>query len=77
MLPADLLDRLLPDTEPTSRWEEANPPRNLPAGAEVTRFAPSPTGFLHIGGVYTATVAKELAAKEAKAAALDEVSPQA
>ena len=61
MLPADLLDRLLPDTAPTERWEEANPPRDLPAGAEVTRFAPSPTGFLHIGGVYTATVAKELA----------------
>jgi glutamyl-tRNA synthetase len=27
----------------------------------VTRFAPSPTGFLHTGGVYTATVAKNLA----------------
>lgn len=61
MLPADLLDRLLPDAVPTAQWEEANPPRDLPAGAEVTRFAPSPTGFLHIGGVYVATVAKELA----------------
>src|SRR3546814_12675498 len=61
MLPADVVDRLLPDTEPTERWEGANPPRDLPAGAEVTRFAPSPTGWLHIGGVYVATVAKELA----------------
>jgi glutamyl-tRNA synthetase len=61
MLPADLLDRLLPDTAPTARWEESNPPRELPEVAEVTRFAPSPTGWLHIGGVYTATVAKELA----------------
>jgi glutamyl-tRNA synthetase len=61
MLPAELLDRLLPDTEPTARWEEANPPRDLPESAEVTRFAPSPTGFLHIGGIYVATVAKGLA----------------
>jgi glutamyl-tRNA synthetase len=61
MLPAALLDRLLPDAEPTEHWEAANPPRDLPAGAEVTRFAPSPTGWLHIGGVYVATVAKEVA----------------
>ena len=28
--------------------------RNLPAGAEVTRIAPSPTGFLHVGTIYGA-----------------------
>jgi len=61
MLPPDLLDRLLPGTEPAERWEAASPARELPEGAEVTRFAPSPTGFLHIGGVYVASVAKELA----------------
>ncbi|MEU1086436.1 glutamate--tRNA ligase [Streptomyces sp. NPDC005576] len=37
------------------------PSRGLPAGAEVTRFAPSPTGVLHIGGLYTAAVSHALA----------------
>lgn len=61
MLPPELLDRLLPGTEPIEHWERVFPARDLPAGAEVTRFAPSPTGWLHIGGVYVAMVAKELA----------------
>lgn len=37
------------------------PQRDLPKGAEVTRFAPSPTGYLHIGGVYQCALAKFLA----------------
>ena len=40
---------------------EIYPPRQLPEGAMVTRFAPSPTGFLHIGGVFTALVCERLA----------------
>lgn len=44
-----------------SHWESRYPPRDLPTGAIVTRFGPSPTGFLHTGGVYVATVGKNLA----------------
>jgi len=41
--------------------EEKFPPRNLPEGAMVTRFAPSPTGFVHIGNVYGMLIDKMLA----------------
>lgn len=35
--------------------------RDLPEGAMVTRYAPSPTGFQHIGGVFAALVAERVA----------------
>lgn len=35
--------------------------RSLPAGAEVTRFCPSPTGFVHIGSIYTSLICQFLA----------------
>ena len=37
------------------------PARTLPEGAKVTRFAPSPTGFVHFGGLFPTTVAERLA----------------
>ncbi len=39
----------------------ASKPRELPEGACVTRYAPSPTGFLHIGGVYAALISERIA----------------
>ncbi len=41
--------------------EQKFPLRNLPDGAFVTRFAPSPTGFMHLGGLYGALVDCKLA----------------
>ena len=53
-----LFDAALPEAP---HWESLNPPRDLLPGAIVTRFAPSPTGFLHTGGVYVASLGKNLA----------------
>ena len=44
-------------------YENKYPKRNLPAGAKVTRFAPSPTGFLHIGGLFAAFISERAARK--------------
>ncbi len=33
-------------------YEEKYPERNLPEGAMVTRFGPSPTGFVHMGSLF-------------------------
>ena len=48
-------------TETPADMEKKYPPRNLPEGAKVTRFAPSPTGFVHFGGLFPSTVAERLA----------------
>ena len=59
----DLADLIFPDAKDISYYEEKYPERDLPEGAIVTRFAPSPTGFVHIGGLYQALVARTIANK--------------
>src|ERR1700739_817719 len=62
MLSVELIDSLFPaDLPAPSHWQARYPARELPAGAEVTRFEPSPTGWLHIGGIFTASVNLDLA----------------
>ena len=59
----DLANLIFPDAKEISYYEEKYPERDLKEGAVVSRFAPSPTGFVHIGGLYQALVAKEMTKK--------------
>ena len=57
----DLANLIFPDAKDASFYEEKYPKRDLPEGAQVVRYAPSPTGFVHIGGLYQSLVAKKIA----------------
>ena len=51
----ELADILFPNIKTTREEIEAKyPERDLAEGAKVTRFAPSPTGFMHVGGLESA-----------------------
>ncbi len=57
-----LADLIFPDVKETpADIIAAYPKRNLAPGAKVTRYAPSPTGFQHIGGVFAALVSERIA----------------
>ncbi len=57
-----LSELLFPDVTMTEDELEAKyPQRKLPDGAKVTRFAPSPTGFVHFGGLFPTMVGERLA----------------
>lgn len=64
-LSSDLIARILGGAPKytIAELEEKFPPRDLKEGAFVTRFAPSPTGYMHIGGLYGALIDCKLAAQ--------------
>ncbi len=62
-LSSDLIARILgvAPKYTIAELEQKFPPRNLPDGAMVTRAAPSPTGFMHLGNLYSMLIDKKLA----------------
>ncbi|MBQ5972847.1 MAG: glutamate--tRNA ligase [Oscillospiraceae bacterium] len=58
----ELAERLFPGVSETPQEiMDRYPPRKLPEGAAVTRIAPSPTGFMHLGNLYGAITDERIA----------------
>ena len=57
----DLANLIFPNVKGYEYYEKKYPARDLPERAIVTRFAPSPTGFVHIGSLFQALVAWKVA----------------
>lgn len=57
----ELANLIFPNVKDTSYYEEKYPERKLKEGAMVVRFAPSPTGFVHIGGIFTSVICSKVA----------------
>ncbi|MFF1817586.1 glutamate--tRNA ligase [Kribbella sp. NPDC058245] len=61
MLDRAVIDGLFPaDLPEPEYWEEKYPQRELAEGAKVTRLGPSPTGFIHIGGIYAGMIDRDV-----------------
>ena len=58
----DLANLIFPNiTKTIEDYEKMYPERNLDEGAVVTRFAPSPTGFVHMGSLLASFVERKAA----------------
>ena len=62
----DIADIIFPDvTETIQDLEKKYPPRanftRHPGGPICSRYAPSPTGFVHIGNIYAAFIEQKFA----------------
>jgi glutamyl-tRNA synthetase len=55
-----LAELLFKDAKSVEYFEKKFPERNLKSGAVVSRIAPSPTGFVHLGNLYNAVIAERL-----------------
>lgn len=58
----ELANLIFPNiTKTVEDYERMYPERNLEKGSVVTRFGPSPTGFVHLGSLFSSFVARKVA----------------